>query len=189
MNNKARLKDYEKSANEYWRWVQTGNDMLIAALFLSNHYSGAIQELSEQKLAKFPLGYQVHAPMLYLKAKALENYLKALYIKQGKKVTNGNGKFTYKTHNLIKLSKNVGLDLNNSQTALLTKLSNTITFWGTYPIPVNYVDWRPNVEGIKGIQPIYTWGESDNTIFEKLLEKIVSTVDVTKDKNLPWFNK
>lgn len=185
MDNKTRELDYEESANEYWRWVLAAEDLLIAANILEKKYKNALQSIRSTQVDKMPLETQVLAPMIYIKAKSLELFLKALYIKQGKRVTK-NGIFTYKLHNLVRLCQNTGISLGNAQKKLLEKMTGCITFWGTYPVPLECSEWRPDTDGIVGLQPIYSWGLSDDTTFEEVLKQIRHLVDLKNDRNLPW---
>jgi len=180
----ARKEDFEKSAHEYWRWTLSAEDLLITANILEEKYTAAVESIKHHKGGKLPLEFQVLAPMIYFKAKSLELFLKAIYIKEGNKVIK-NGKFIYVTHDLNLLSKNVKLVFSAEEEKLLNKLSTCIIYWGTYPVPVNERDWRPDTEGITGIQPIYSWSGNDDKNYLSVLRVVREKSALPEDKNIP----
>lgn len=183
MDDNSRMNDYETSANQYWRWVLGAESLLISASILEEKYRRAQEKKKDHRLKKMPLELEVLAPMIYLKAKSLELLLKALYIKQGNKVTH-EGKFVYKTHNLLKLIQNTGISVDETQVKLFKRMSDCITFWGTYPIPLSFDKWRPDTEHSQGV--IYFWGPDDDKKYFTFLEGIRSQVNINEDPDLPW---
>lgn len=171
MDENKRLQDYEESANDHTRWTRAANDLLIAANILEKNYKKAQAIMQNGGSGKVPPAAEVLAPMSYLKAKALELLLKALYIKQGNKVTE-DGVFTYGSHDLVKLAQNVRLPADDISKKLLVRLTDCITYWGTYPIPLNVKKWRPQTDFVQGYQPLYYWGETDDIQFSRLLDEV-----------------
>ena len=184
MNNKERKTDYERSANEIWRWIIAGNGLLEAANYLQKAHDRGYKKmmkgikdgtLPEKRLpSNFGFDQQVH----YLQGKCLEVYLKAARIKYGEKLTDGNGNLEKmsKTHKLNNLCDNINFKRSKSEKETLDKLTDAVEFWGTYPVPINYLKWRPDSPGITGIQPIYSWREIDNKNFSNILLEIIKAI-------------
>lgn len=161
MNDEERKKDFEKCANEYERWKKQGNILRTAAVVLENCYN--------QNKNKKNFESEILTPLIYLKAKSLELYLKALYIKQGNPVTK-DGILTFggksKTHDLLSLMELVGLGYNEEQKIKLLKLTNAIEFWGTYPVPLNSNNWK---KGFEEKELVYEWNIRDNQCLDTFL--------------------
>lgn len=174
MDEKTRRADYEKSANEYWRWKDAGNNLLIAADILETNYKKSMEDVRKTKSGKLPLAAQIQSQFVYFKAKSLELYLKALYIKQGNTAME-KGKLisSITNHKLLKLCIAIKLPLDNERQLLLNKLTDSIEYWGTYPVPLSHTKWRPNMKGFSGIQPIYSWSENENQNLNILLNKVI----------------
>lgn len=172
MDDLTRKSDYKKSANEFWRWKDAGDNLYISAIILEQHYQDAMGEV---KKATLPLAGQILSQIIYLKAESLELYLKALFIKQGNLATK-NGELTKSldSHNLSRLCELTNTPFNNHQKVLLNKLTDAISHWGRYPVPKEWTKWRPTIKEIVGIQPIYTWLDRDDEVLENLLLKIKS---------------
>jgi len=185
MYDNARKIDYENSANEYWRWVLAAEDLLIAANILEEKYKNALTSIIYTQAGKMPLESQILAQTIYFKAKSLELFIKGLYIKQGKQVTK-NGKFTCKSHDLLKLCQDTCIAVNPAQKISLKKMTDCIIFWGTYPVTLDYRKWRLDNEGIVGIQPVFLWSQTDDNSFKEILKQVRNLVDLKNDKNLPW---
>lgn len=166
MNDEDRKKDFEKCASEYERWKKQGNILRAAAVVLENCYNNNKDKNNFES--------EILPPLIYLKAKSLELYLKALYIKNGNPVVN-DGNLTFgginKTHNLLSLMELVGLGYDEEQKLKLLKLTNAIEFWGTYPVPLNWNNWKRDLEDT---ELVYEWNIRDNQcldIFLSVLEE------------------
>jgi len=161
MNDKDRKEDFEKCANEYERWKKQGNILRAAAVVLENCYNHNKDKKNFES--------EILTPLIYLKAKSLELYLKAFYIKQGNPVTK-NGFLIFgsenKTHNLLFLMELVGLGYDEEQKIKLLKLTNAIEFWGTYPVPLNWNNWKRDLEGT---ELVYEWNIRDNQCLDIFL--------------------
>lgn len=175
MDDPTRKKDFEKSANEYFRWVFNANSFLNVSIILEDKFKSENTHLKDELLSQ----------LIYFKACSLELYLKALYIKQGNKVTE-NGKFIFDIHNLVKICILTKIPIDNIQRELLHKLTDFITTWGRYPVPLYYKKWRYEIKEKPGTPPIYTWDENENRFLINFILKIKSLTDLSKDNNLPW---
>ena len=141
MNEQERKADYEQSANASWRWVLGGEDLLISARVLQKEYESSFQAMMLKPEGKLPTGQHVLAPMIYLKGKCIELFLKANYLKlkNGAKVTDGNGSLSnkFKNHQLIPLYEEIFGMANAEEKKFLKKLSDAMLSWGTYPVPIS----------------------------------------------------
>ncbi len=174
MDASARKIDYEESANEYWRWKDAGDNLLIAANILEANYNKSIEEVKKTVRGKLPLSVQILSQWIYFKAKSLELYTKALYIKQGNFATDGKGSLNkiLITHDLFTLGQKTKIVLSKKRILLLNKLTDAVKYWGTYPVPLSYKKWRPNMDEITGIQPIFSWSQHENKTLEAIIFEI-----------------
>lgn len=179
MDDSKRKADYKKSANEYWRWKDAGNNLLIAANILQDNYNRGQKKIKKAKQGLLPLSMYVLSQIIYFKAKSLELYLKALYIKRGNPATDNNGNLVsfLNSHKLLDLSQATGELLDEEHKLLLVKLTEAIIYWGTYPVPLNHRYWRPNVAGVSGIMPIYTWNGNENQNLDIILTQVFKDLD------------
>lgn len=191
MNDNQRKKDYEISANEFWRWILAGEKMLQASEILSVEYAEGIKLMREQKCGKAPLGMEMLEPILYLRAISLELFLKGLYVKSDKPCTGSTGHLApaLKTHNLSCLYKKVFSSLSKERKDVLDKLTDAIHFWGRYPIPRTHKGWRKNIEGYTGLQPLYTWSDIDDKLCSQMIDEISREMaSLSKGQQPPeWF--
>ncbi|MEK7649986.1 MAG: hypothetical protein AAB367_03475 [Patescibacteria group bacterium] len=174
MENQERLQDYELSANQWQRWLFSAESVLKASYFLQKIHDEAFEKIKSAGPGggTAPHGFGLDQQSRYFKGKSLELYLKCLFIKSGKLITNGRGTLTLKTHNLVDLASKVSFKLSLEETNTLNKLSDAVTFWGTYPVPLKHKKWRQNVPGMGGIQPVYVWSEADENNFSAVLERV-----------------
>lgn len=179
MTDEERQADYEKSASQLWRWHSAAENLREAAAYLRSVHDNAMKEIAESKGGSgAPEGFYMEPPAHYLEGKCIELYLKCLLIKLGTKVTQ-DGAMTpkMKSHDLRKFCRKAGFDVSLSECQTLRKLTEAVTFWGTYPIPLHFDRWRPKAVGIEGaLPPIWFWTQEDTEnytqIVSRLLEKI-----------------
>lgn len=160
-----RKADYEKSAHEPWRWQLAAENLFEAADHLYRLHENAMQEVQENKggvSIPVPPGFNIDSQEHYLQGKCIEVYLKCLLVSLGNRVTES-GKLLaeMRKHALISLCEKAGFNINASEKGTLEKLTEAITFWGTYPIPTHFTRWRPKVEGMQGVMPVWVWGPKD----------------------------
>lgn len=180
MDDNARLSDYEHSANDYTRWCRSADILILSAQNLDNEYYEAENALkADPTISTMPDPLLFLPHIIYLRASALEQYLKALFIKNGNTITDGNGAISkiMLSHNLIELCNNASFIYNSygsEATLLLNKLTDCLHYWGRYPVPKNFHFWRKNIAGIKGIMPTYSWSKDE----DKLLLQLISDVKI-----------
>jgi len=90
MNEDERKSDYEKSANEDWRWIVAAHDLAKAAAYLDKLHQNAVEKMYGES-GTVPEGFGMDRQACYFKGKCLELYLKALYIRNGNPITDGHG--------------------------------------------------------------------------------------------------
>jgi len=108
---------------------------------------------------------------IYLRALAIELYLKATILKSGNELVSDE-RYIGKNHGLLALVQQANINLNSSESALLSKLTDTINFWGRYPIPKTKGSWRRKVEYVEGLQPIWTWSEEELRVCDTFLHRL-----------------
>ena len=175
MNNEDRKNDYIKAANEFWRWELAGNSLLKAASYLQkihNKQSEKMMDRINNGCMYIPYVSGVDQQAHYLQGKCLEVYFKGMYLKAGNSIVDGNGLFLLKGHNLKEVCKIINFNINESEEKTLDKFTEAVIFWGTYPVPLSYLKWRPDHGNIVGLQPIYVWGKNDDKNFSRIISRI-----------------
>lgn len=172
MDDQQRKNDFEQSVHESWRWKSVGEDLFLASEFLCKEYNDAQEQVRRYKPVHAPKGVQMLAPMVFLRAVCLENFLKALCVKKGSSVTDGEGILNFKDHGLLELYSRVHMTSTEAQKNVLDKLSDAIYSWGRYPSPKSYKYWRQDIPGCTGVQPIFTWSKEDDTAYFVILSEI-----------------
>lgn len=172
MKDQERLIDFERSANECWRWIQAADHLEYAAQSLYGLHKAASTKMKLIKEGSVPAGFFMLSQTCYFKGKCLELHLKSLYIKSGKPITNGKGDLMKKTHNLNQLCIVVNFPVSQEEKNTLEKLTDAVEFWGTYPVPLKYKKWRKDTPRVEGLQPIYSWGPIDDENFSRLLSRL-----------------
>lgn len=136
-------------------------------------------KMIREEKGNLPSGAELLAPMIFMRAISLENLIKALYIKRGNSVTDGNGSLSFKHHALSWFYKELKINLGPIEDQTLKKLSEAIYSWGRYPVPKSYKYWRMDSPGVTGIPPIFIWSDEDEKTCRKLLRKIRSSLGIT----------
>lgn len=191
MDDEQRKADYERAANDSWSWILIGERLVIGAEYLHDEYENARDQMRKKSSGTLPPGAEMLAAMIFMRAISLENLLKALCVKLGISATNGAGHLTLKGHDLVMLSNMAQVTLNNEKNAVLEKLSEAIISWGRYPVPTSYKTWRPDIAGITGMQPVFSWSTVDEALYLEILNEIR---ELLKDPNKgqkppPWYVK
>lgn len=173
MTDEERKDDYAKSARQPWRWYFAAENLFNAAAVLRSNYDNAVREIEKQKGGRAPAGFYIDHQAHYLEGKSIELYVKCLLIKFGAEVTNG-GRLTRKmnSHDLRSFCQMAQLDVTESESETLRKLTEAITFWGTYPIPTKVESWRREVPGISGIPPIWFWAPGDTDNYTRIVRRL-----------------
>ncbi|HEX8947147.1 MAG TPA: hypothetical protein VF829_02965 [Candidatus Paceibacterota bacterium] len=189
MDDQQRKSDFEQSAHDSWRWILEGEKLSQAANYLHKEYTDALEAIKKKSVESWPPGAEMLAPMIFIRAISLENLVKALYIKYGNSVTDGNGKLDFNKHDLLWFYRYLDITLSRNQENTLEKLSQAIYSWGRYPVPKSYKQWRQDVPGITGMQPIFTWSEENSVAYSEVLEKTRELLkDITRGQKPPvWY--
>lgn len=170
--------DYKSHGNDYIWWVDKAEEMLISSTILEKAYRSGLDELKNSESSVYPNECRILPIIIYLRALALELYFKATILKNGKELVSDERFIGKANHNLPTLAQEANVNLNSSESALLSKLTDTINFWGRYPIPRKKVSWRMKVEGVEGIQPIWTWNEEESKVCNVLLHRLIENLRI-----------
>lgn len=168
--------NYAEYGNNYRWWIDKAENLLISSNILERAYLDAEEKMKTEKTGKVPVEYWCCSSMYFLKAMAMESYLKAVYLKKGGKLCDNNHYIGNKKHNLLNWAKETELEkeLKEDEKTLLEDLSFVINYWGRYAIPLSSEDFRKKVKGIIGIQPLYKCNPvKDLSIFEGIISKII----------------
>ena len=132
-----------------------------------------MREVKEKKAGEIPVGFNVNSHAHYFQGKCVELFLKCLLVASGTIVTrNGALIPEINTHDLLLLCEKAQFNTTSLEKATLEKLTEAITFWGTYPIPTNFTKWRREVNGMEGIPPVWFWTPADTNHYLNLVGRL-----------------
>ncbi len=164
--------DYQSHGNDCFWWIDKAEELLISSTILEEAYRSGLAKVKNSERGVLPNECRTLPIVIYLRALALELYLKATILRSGKKLVSDERFIGNVTHNLPALAQEANINLNSRERALLSKLTDTINFWGRYPIPKTKGSWRKKVEGVEGLQPIWTWSEEELKVCDALLHRL-----------------
>jgi hypothetical protein len=81
-----------------------------------------------------------------------------------------------KSHDLRKFCRKAHFEVTESESETLRKLTDAVTYWGTYPIPTHVKSWRPKVAGVDGIGALWFWTPGDTENYTQLISKLCERI-------------
>jgi hypothetical protein len=168
MNSKM---DYKSHGNDHFWWIDKAEELLISSMILEEAYGSGMAKVKNGENGVLPNECRTLSVFIYLRALAIELYLKATILKSGKELVTDE-RYVGKNHSLQALAQDAKISLNSSERALLSKLTESINYWGRYPIPKTKDSWRRKVEGVEGVQPVWTWSEEELKVCDALLQRL-----------------
>jgi hypothetical protein len=163
--------DYKSHGNDYFWWIDKAEELLISSTILESAYRSGMAKVKYSEGGDLPNECRTLPIVIYLRALALELYLKATILKSGRELVSDE-RYIGKNHSLRALAQEANINLHSSESALLSKLTDTINFWGRYPIPKTKGSWRRKIEYVEGIQPIWTWSEEELKVCDAFLHRL-----------------
>ena len=174
---------YRNANNEGFPWFIMANQLLHAGLKLraiSIEGKKNVVQITKKEIiyynskeGQFILDSKIFRQATMLIGFSIENALKGLLVKQ---LDNNNGnklhKELKKTHNLLTLAKNVGLQLTENEKLILMYFTESIIWSGRYPIPLNDSVY---IESFKSIPTFLIKNNDVNNLpieIEELINKI-----------------
>lgn len=154
-------------------WLLTAEQLLRSFQMLADQARQDVHDAFRGDASvRFPIG----STAMMLGGFAIENLLKAIKVSQGSQVFDDRGFFTLKTHNVLELAVEAGVELDAAEEALLERLEQFVIWAGRYPIPLSSEDLRPRTLENGGFAPrtcISIPGDFDAVIAlaEKLRER------------------
>ena len=166
------IDDYKSHGNNSFWWVDKAEELLISSMILEDAYRSGMAQIKNSELKVMPNECRTLPVVIYLRALALELYLKASILKSGKELVDDERFIGKGNHSLSALAQEANIKLNSSEGALLNKLTEAINYWGRYPVPNKKGLWRRKVEGVEGLQPLWTWNEDELKGCDALLQRL-----------------
>lgn len=157
-------------------WLLTAEQLLRAfQMLMDQARQDAHDAFGSDESVRFPIS----STAMMLGGFAIENLLKAIKVSQGSQVFDDRGFFTVKTHDVLELAVDAGVELDTAEEALLEKLEQFVIWAGRYPIPLSSEDLRPRTLDNGGFAPrtcISIPGDFDAVMAfaEKLREKLTN---------------
>ncbi len=164
--------DYKSHGNDYFWWVDKAEEFLISSMILEEAYRSGMAQIKNSEHGLLPNECRTLPVIIYLRALVLELYLKATILKSGKELVDDERFIGKGNHSLSALAQEANIKLSSSESALLNKLTEAINFWGRYPVPNKKGSWRGKVEGVEGLQPVWTWSKEELTVCDALLQRL-----------------
>ncbi|MCH8294977.1 hypothetical protein IH992_28160, partial [Candidatus Poribacteria bacterium] len=171
---------YDRTGTTSVAWLLTADSLQAAARILKAHRD-RFDPTQLNVGDNVPDEGKVLFPELMLKGFAVENLLKALWLKHGNKLAVG-GKYVgikgAANHDLLQLADTVGLHFNRRERDVLKRLSIIMTSSGRYPIPRDWSARRIQKlhGGGKGIPTFWQCPTDDQTL-EGVVESLEKEFD------------
>lgn len=131
-------------------WLLTAEQLLRTFQMLTDQ---ARQDLSDAYGGDESITYPISSIAMMLGGFAIENLLKGIKVSQGSQVFDDRGFFTIKTHDILELAVQAGVELDTEEKALLERLEQFVIWAGRYPIPLSSEDLRPRTLDNGGFAP------------------------------------
>jgi hypothetical protein len=163
---------HEAVGNMPAAWEMSADKLLIAARVLRTVRQTV--DSSQLKVGDaLPDEARLHPPELMLRGMAIENLMKAVWLRRGNQlVTSGSylGVPGAGAHDLLQLADVLQLSLTPDERHLLKRLSHFIEYAGRYPIPKRADKLKPQAVPGGGRAPSTYWSSpSDERLFESVL--------------------
>ena len=170
------IKRYDNVGNMFVAWAWSAGSLQAAARLLKTHRD-RFDPTQSNVGDVLPDEGKVLFPELMLQGLAVENLLKALWVKRGSKLVAGGEYLGVKgaaDHNLLQLANAVALQFSPMAKDVLKRLSIIITSAGRYPIPKKWFAHRIQKlhGGGKGIPTYWRLPEDDKT-----LQGLIATIE------------
>lgn len=143
----------KRSSKAFWeRQHQMASSLNIAWMLSADSLLRSFQILADQSLADIKEltteDIEEHQPSvssvaMMLGALAIENLLKAIAVSKNSNPFDERGKFSYQTHDLLKLANEISISLDEDEKRLLERLEQFQSWGGRYPTALNSEDLRP----------------------------------------------
>jgi hypothetical protein len=166
------MMDYKSHGNNSFWWINKAEELLISSMILEEAYWSGTAKIKNGEQGVLPNECRTLPVVIYLRALALELYLKATILKSGKVLVSDERYIGKGNHTLSALAQEANIHLSSSESALLNKLTDAINYRGRYPVPNKKGSWRRKVEGIEGLQPVWTWSEEELKVCDALLHRL-----------------
>src|SRR5436309_3274317 len=122
------MMDYKSHGNDSFWWVDKAEELLISSMILEDAYRSGMAQVKNSEQGVLPNECRTLPVIIYLRALALELYLKATILKSGKKLVGDDGFIGRGNHSLSAFAQEANIKLNSREGALLNKLTEAINF-------------------------------------------------------------
>lgn len=184
MAEKILKRHFAKMGRDPINWVREAGELKRASEIL---YKEVLADYNELKTGAWTRKHYIFAQYQMLTGYALQNLLKAIYIKKHpKKLATDIDRFTNKTHDLKVLTTNLHITVSRDELDLLERLTEYVASAGRFPIPrkFEFIKNEDNTKGSIVIRARFN-PDTDDTVFNGLYEKLyaiyseeINTVEV-----------
>lgn len=153
----------KRSSKAFWeRQHQMASSLDIAWMLSADSLLRSFHILADQSLADTKAliteDIEAHQPSvsrvaMMLGALVIENLLKAIAVSKNSNPFNQQGKFLYKTHDLLELANEISISLHEDEKRLLERLEQFLSWGGRYPTALKSEDLRPRTLPNGGFSP------------------------------------
>lgn len=171
MAKKLLKQHFLKLGRDTNNWVREAGELRRASEIL---YKEVQADYNELKTGTWTRKHYIFAQYQMLTGYALQNLLKAIYIKKHpKKIAADIDRFTHKTHDLKELTNSLRITVNREELDLLDRLTEYVVSAGRFPIPrkFEFIKTEENTKSSIVIRARFN-PDTDDKIFNGLYEKL-----------------
>lgn len=171
MEEKKSKRHFIKLGRDPNNWLREAGELKRASEILYKEVQADYEEL---KTGKWTRKHYIFAQYQMLTGYALQNLLKAIYIKRHpQKIAADIDRFTHKTHDLRVLTSKLHITVSREELDLLERLTDYVDSAGKFPIPRKFetIKTQENTEDSIVIKARFN-PVTDDTIFNNLYEKL-----------------
>src|SRR5438067_11182353 len=110
--------DYKSHGNDCFWWIDKAEELLISSTILEAAYRSGMANVKNSERGVLPNECRILPIVIYLRALAIELYLKATMLKNGRELVSDERFVGNATHSLIAMAQEANINLNSSESAL-----------------------------------------------------------------------
>ena len=176
----SQIREFDEIGNDFLSWEDTASELLHSASVLKEkriqtRYPDGIEPKEPHHVPRYIGSW----PELMLYAFAIECLLKGTWVKNGNKLAE-NGRYlrliTPENHNLVEMTKKVGIPMQEHQEEMLHRLSVLTIAVARYPIAKDWTVTRFRQWSNGGYSPL-SWSNGDQAMVESLIEWLTEQIE------------
>src|SRR6266566_6851593 len=106
------MMDYKSHGNDYFWWIDKAEELLISSTILEEAYRSGMAKVKSSERGVLPNECRILPTVIYLRALALELYLKATILQAGSELVSEDGYIGHGNHSLPNLAQKANVNLS-----------------------------------------------------------------------------